>query len=604
MKYLGSWSFYECTGLTRIDIPANVEIIGTEAFEKCTNLTGVYIKDLAKWCGVKFGNYQYQGSNFAPSDKISNPLFYGKKLYLNGELITDLVIPDGVEAIETFTFEGASEITSLTVPSSVTSIGKSAFSYCHNLKSITLPSTITDMQRKAFAYLNQESTNYHASQNKNNVKVYINDLTTWVKNSYGAGFEDLTSQASNPIKLELFVGGDRASDIVIPESVTDIGQYTFYAVSMNSVVLHKNVEKVNSGAFSESTLKTIYSQSKFAPDIYYGTNSNQTQFGTSTLTAIYVPVGKATAYKNKWTGHEAIIKEADTEVKGEQTIESIAEAKEAVRMVYGKEADYIDLTGATLDGSITAETLKAGDTSSNVLYYLPTGSAIEGDNIVIDGVATSVSLTDGEPDSVPKEFTATTLTNNRAIAQSETNAYTLCLPYDYTLPAGLKAYELKEKDSNGNLVFTEAASIKANEPYLVVASENISNLNAANVTMQVTPDEMENKGTTEYEFRGTLQTIGNEEAATMGAYILQANKEWHPVKTEKPSAYILAGRAYLVPTSGGAPMFLSIIGDNSATNIRLVSSDGSEQYYDLQGHRLEKPVKGVNIVNGKKVVVK
>ena len=50
-----------------------------------------------------------------------------KNLYLNGTLITDLVIPDGVTSIGDGAFYGCSGLTSVTIPDSVTSIGDYAF---------------------------------------------------------------------------------------------------------------------------------------------------------------------------------------------------------------------------------------------------------------------------------------------------------------------------------------------------------------------------------------------------------------------------------------------------------------------------------------------
>ena len=311
-KYLGSWSFYECTALTRIDIPASVEIIGTEAFDGCTGLKGVYITDLAKWCAIEFGNYQYQGSNWELSDKQSNPLYCAKNLYLNNELVENLVIPDGVETIQPRTFWGADCITSLTIPSSVKKIGQKAFWFCVNLRSITIPSSVTTIENDAFSYII-----YTTSKSTANVKVYIDDISTWINNSYGIGFKKASGVSRK--YMELYIGGSRVTDLVIPSSITDLGEYCLPYISLNSVTLHQEMERINEYAFCGNSLEYLYSQSKFAPDIYQitseGVVSSKTVFQYPTqLKAIYVPIGKSTAYKNKWTGHEAIIEEAEEEI--------------------------------------------------------------------------------------------------------------------------------------------------------------------------------------------------------------------------------------------------------------------------------------------------
>ena len=79
---IGNFAFFGCSGLTSITIPDSVTEIGDVAFYECTGLTGVYITDIAKWCAIKFR------SAFANA----TPLFYAHNLYLNGELVTELVI--------------------------------------------------------------------------------------------------------------------------------------------------------------------------------------------------------------------------------------------------------------------------------------------------------------------------------------------------------------------------------------------------------------------------------------------------------------------------------------------------------------------------------
>jgi hypothetical protein len=37
---------------------------------------------------------------------------------------------------------------------------------------------------------------------------------------------------------------------------------------------------------------------------------------------------------------------------------------------------------------------------------------------------------------------------------------------------------------------------------------------------------------------------------------------------------------------------------------KIKNDKKDSQYYDLKGNKLEKPTKGINIINGKKVVIK
>ena len=79
---------------------------------------------MAAWCAIDFAN----GS--------ANPLSYAHNLYLNGELVIDLVIPDGVTSIGRNAFYSYDSLTSITIPDSVTSIGEEAFYGCTGLTSV------------------------------------------------------------------------------------------------------------------------------------------------------------------------------------------------------------------------------------------------------------------------------------------------------------------------------------------------------------------------------------------------------------------------------------------------------------------------------------
>ena len=121
---IGSWAFYYCNVLTSVTISGSVTSIGMSAFARCEGLTNVYINDLSNWCNIEFG------------DDDANPLYYANNLYVNGELVTELAIPDDVKKINNYAFYGYYSLTSVTISDSVNSIGDHAFQSCVNLKNI------------------------------------------------------------------------------------------------------------------------------------------------------------------------------------------------------------------------------------------------------------------------------------------------------------------------------------------------------------------------------------------------------------------------------------------------------------------------------------
>ena len=113
---IGGEAFYYCKGLTSVTIPNSVTSIGFGAFLGCSGIKKVIVKDIAAWCGIKFGGYD------------SNPLFYAKHIYSDEDTeITNLIIPNSVTTIGNYAFYYCKGLTSVTIPNSVTSFGYAAF---------------------------------------------------------------------------------------------------------------------------------------------------------------------------------------------------------------------------------------------------------------------------------------------------------------------------------------------------------------------------------------------------------------------------------------------------------------------------------------------
>ena len=131
-------AFCQCYGLTSISIPASVTTMNGSPFYNCTELTRVEISDLEAWCNISFDSYQ------------GNPLYYAKHLYLNGEEITQLVIPSSVTAIRDYAFIGCVNITDVILHDGVTSIGEWAFDGCEGLINVNIPDSVTSIGAVAF----------------------------------------------------------------------------------------------------------------------------------------------------------------------------------------------------------------------------------------------------------------------------------------------------------------------------------------------------------------------------------------------------------------------------------------------------------------------
>ena len=137
---IGSCAFSSCEALTSVTIGNGVTSMGEHAFAYNNSLSAVYISDLSAWCKIDF------------YDNESSPLLYAHNLYVNGELLTDLVIPNDVTEIVNHAFQGCTSITSVTIPKGITRVGVAAFEWCSNLTGeLVIPNSVKRIEGWAFS---------------------------------------------------------------------------------------------------------------------------------------------------------------------------------------------------------------------------------------------------------------------------------------------------------------------------------------------------------------------------------------------------------------------------------------------------------------------
>ena len=174
---IGDWAFSGCTGLTSITIPDSVTSIGSSAFYDCTGLTSVnYTGTREDWCRIKFDGWG------------SNPVCYSECLYINGEDVGNVVVPDDVTEISEYAFCQCKNLTSITIPDSVTSIGSDAFYNCKNLTSITIPDSVTNIGSCAFYNCDYLEDFFYAGSQSQWDEIEISD--------YGNYYFDKTIQSA------------------------------------------------------------------------------------------------------------------------------------------------------------------------------------------------------------------------------------------------------------------------------------------------------------------------------------------------------------------------------------------------------------------------
>ena len=114
------------SNIQRVTLGNGVKNLGKDAFLGCESIMRVDDASLEDWLKIRFAN------------AAANPLCYGAELYVGGEKIVDLVVPEGIDEIGDGAFKGCSDLRSVMIPSSVTNIAMTAFVGCDNITNVVL----------------------------------------------------------------------------------------------------------------------------------------------------------------------------------------------------------------------------------------------------------------------------------------------------------------------------------------------------------------------------------------------------------------------------------------------------------------------------------
>ena len=136
---IGESAFEGRSQITSLTIPSSINEFGSGAVFGCNSLKKVYVSDWETWLNIRFTSW-------------SNPLIFATEFYVDGKLVTDIVIPDGTDAINDCMFDNYDADYTIVIPDTVKSIGYAAFYQSDGLHEIVIPDSVTTIGREAFWY--------------------------------------------------------------------------------------------------------------------------------------------------------------------------------------------------------------------------------------------------------------------------------------------------------------------------------------------------------------------------------------------------------------------------------------------------------------------
>ena len=224
--------------------------------------------------------------------------------------------------------------------------------------------------------------------------------------------------------------------------------------------------------------------------------------------------------------------------------------------------------------------------TSNQNYYWPNDKASSSDYSVPTFGVGKATL-----DLKTFKFTIENNIFDTPLTVTSAGASTLVLPYDATIPNGVKAYTLTNTEGEATAIATElTGSIPANTPVLINAEAGTYNFHGENTTWVGTEQTV-----------GALTSVRACKYVPVGSYVLQNHNGqvgFYKVVEEK-SVMIGANRAYLTPSVATAAAKINIEYPTvtGITSIKTTSIE-NDVMYNLAGQKVGNDYRGIVIKNG------
>lgn len=162
----------------------------------------------------------------------------GMNAFTGNNVITDLVIPEGVTTLNWYSFNTCENLETVTLPDSLEFIDSWAFERCSKLKTISVPANVTRINGGAFAQNSSMTSITCDPANKNYVSVNGVLFTKDMK------------------ELVAYPGGIQGG-YTVPAAVNHIGDAAFYgALGLDSVTILGNLDFIGFEAFAECSKLT------------------------------------------------------------------------------------------------------------------------------------------------------------------------------------------------------------------------------------------------------------------------------------------------------------------------------------------------------------
>ena len=306
VRYINRQAFAGCNTLEEVTVPSNVETMGVNAFYGCTSLKKLTIpfigetaEDTTSPFGYLFGTVNDMTNFEAVPQSLTEVIVTGGETVADSafyglEKLTKIVLPETIKIIGEQAFSGCSNLVNFVIPANVESIGTEAFKDCAALTSVAVPENVTSIGLGAFGGCSklESITMPFVGQNLDGTGEthfgYIFGAQSYSdnKNTVPESLKKVEITKAESIGNYAFYNCADITNVMLPETVKNIGEHAFYNSGLTSIVIPDSVTRIGSSAFSNCVSLTSItipaSVTRIGEEMFYNCRS---------LTSITIPEG-------------------------------------------------------------------------------------------------------------------------------------------------------------------------------------------------------------------------------------------------------------------------------------------------------------------------
>ena len=639
-------AFRSKDGLVGITIPSSLVSLQGQPFFSCGSLrsinvsTGNPIFDSRDNCNAIIKTKENElvvgcvGTTIPNSVKTIGSHAYGTAT------LREIIIPDNIDSIADYAYSSVKNIEKITIGKGLRVLGQSCFAQSSEIKSITVS---TDNP-----YLDSRNNCNAIIETKNNKLLFGCDITVIPNSVETIG--------------ELAYSGSNLMMIVVPNTVTGIEDRAFGVTdNLRSITIGQNVKYLGKYLFINNIINSPWVLTSIRSLIYFPSDIDERVFCKNSTetdliynqTTLYVPKGSKANYQSAagWNRFKNIVEIDDDEIYNgmcftEETVEGV-ELTYTVTDAEKKECELID-SPTDVKGKVTIPSSVRGFTicgiGNSVFSSRETLTEVVMPNTIktigssafygcsqIDNIRLSSSLksigsgafrgTGIESITIPKSvesigsYILEECVNLQSITVEEGNPYYdsrnncngIYVKATNTLLAGCMNTVIPEETENiGSVAFYGHTGLKEIKlPDNLKAIGNSAFYRTGISSIQI-PASVATIGNNAFRSCPSLTSIivMHEEPLEINESVFFSSTD--TIYTfDQATLYVPEGTKDKYREADVWKNFKNIVDfDPDGIDDIIADEDKQGQIYSISGMRLKSPQKGINIINGKKILVK